>query len=148
MQTSLQTIQDALQTEDAPSASTKTNSDDVQSIVSELTTTEKDSMNKIIRLLNSSMKVARTFRTDIRSINRVQADGHVHATIDGGADTCLLGSSFRMFEYSERRANVASFDDAMHVNDLRIGSGVTAYDNADGSTVLLMIYERIDYFTR
>jgi hypothetical protein len=53
-----------------------------------------------------------------------------------------------MFEYSERRANVASFDDAMYVNDLRIGSGVTAYDNADGSTVLLMIYERIDYFTR
>jgi hypothetical protein len=65
VQTSLQTIQDVLQVEDTLSASTKVNLDNVQSIVSELTTTEKDSMNKIIRLLNSSMKVARTFLFEV-----------------------------------------------------------------------------------
>ena len=134
-------MQTALQST-APPAST---SDDVQSIVSELSTAEKDSMSKIVRLLNSSIKVARTFRTDVRNIQRVQADDHIQATIDGGADTCLLGSSFRMFEYSERKANVASFDDALHVNNLRIGSGVTAFDHADGSTYLLMVHEGIDY---
>ena len=50
-----------------------------------------------------------------------------------------------MFEYTDCKANVVSFDNNMRVNDLPIGSDVTAYDCADGTTVLLMVHEDIDY---
>ena len=143
MQAGLQSLQQAL-TSPTNEEGNKDN-DEVQSIVSELTSTEKDNMSKIVRLLNSSINITRTFRHDIRAINRVQAGEHIYATIDGGADTCLLGSSFRFFEYTGRSANVASFDDTLHVKDLRIGSGVTAYDHPDGTTYLIMIHEAIDH---
>ena len=129
----------------APVKESVKETDDFQSVVSELTSNKRENMGKVMRLLTSSIKLIRKVRSDIRNVTRILADSPVNATVDRGADTFLLGSSFRIFEYTDKKANIVSFDDSMHVDTLPVGSGVTAYDLPDGTCVLLMVHEGIDY---
>ena len=68
-----------------------------------------------------------------------------NAESDSGADTCLLGSSFRMLSHFDRMATVSVFDENLIINDMKIGTGVTAFDKPDGETILVIVNEEIDH---
>ena len=120
------------------------NDDDLKSVVSELTSADRESMGKAIHLLTSHMKITRTVRCNINNATRGDLKQmQVPATIDNGADTFMFGSDFRIFEWTDRYANVISFENSLQLENLRIGSGVTAYEVPDYGTVLLMVHEGI-----
>ena len=96
----------------------KPDEDDLKSVVSELTSADRDSMGKAIRLLTSHMKVTRTVR-------------------------CNIHNTTRGVEWTDRYANVISFDNSLQLENLRIGSGVTACEVPDHGTVLFMVHEGI-----
>ena len=75
----------------APVKESVNETDDFQSVVSN----EREDMGKVMRLLTSSIKLTRTVRSDIRNVTRILNNSPVNATVDGGADMFLLGSSFR-----------------------------------------------------
>ena len=79
----------------APVKESVKETDDFQSVVSELTSNKRENMGKVMRLLTSSIKLTRTVRSDIRNVTRILNNSPVNATVDGGADMFLLGSSFR-----------------------------------------------------
>ena len=53
-----------------------------------------------------------------------------------------------MLDHSERSVNVSGFDEAMVKSDLKIGTGVAAYDLPDGTTILVVVNEGIDHTTQ
>ena len=53
-----------------------------------------------------------------------------------------------MLRYFDRLANVQGFDESLVKKDLRIGTGVTAFDTTEGETMLVMINEGIDHTTQ
>ena len=86
------------------------------------------------------MKVTRTVRCNINTATRDNLQNlQVPATIDNGADTFMFGSDFRIFEWTDRLANVISFDNSLQLENLLIGSGVL---------VLLMVHEGIANITQ
>ena len=104
-----------------------------------------DIRNKILRTLKSKIKVARTKSVSFSNVkSAVQLDS-ANVICDSGADTTLLGSSFLIIGHTERMANVSGFDEEMTVENLKIGSGVAAFDKPDGTTVLVLCHEAIDY---
>ena len=80
-----------------------------------------------------------------RNVKELRQDPAVNAILDGGANTSLLGSSFLMLSYTECKVNVSEFDEGMVLKNLPIGTGVTAYDKDDGTTILLLVHEAIDH---
>ena len=71
-----------------------------------------------------------------------------NAIIDSGADTCLMGSAFKILSHSDRLANVQGFDSSLFRKNMKRGTGVAAYDMAEGETVLVMMNEAIDHTTQ
>ena len=116
------------------------------------TSTTSDSSNndvneKMIRFLNSRMSIARRFRCGINGdrLNAALKDSPCNAVCDSGTDTCLLGSAFKMLRHSDRMATVSGFDENLIIDDMKIGTGVTAFDKPDGETILVMVNEGIDH---
>ena len=73
------------------------------------------------------MKVARTVWCNINTASRDDVQNiQVPAPIDNGADTFPFAPDFHIFEWTDRNANVISFDKSLQLENLRIGSGVTA----------------------
>ena len=70
---------------------------------------------------------------------------HYKVTVDGGADTCLDGAGHIFLEYTERRATVRGFDNDVTIDDLKIGTSVTAVDLPNGRSILLLKNETIDH---
>ena len=108
-----------------------------------------DIMNKILKTLKSKVKFVQTYTSLSQAyMNSILQDSGANTILDSGADTTLLGSSFIMLGHTARLANVAGFDEGMVLQDLMIGTGVAAFDKADGTTVLVLVNEAIDYTTQ
>ena len=84
----------------------------------------------------------------MKTVNQILAGTTSNCVLDSGADTCLLGASFRMISFADQVARVGDFDNSLMVDALKIGSGVTAYDKEDGTTVLLQCNEFIAHTTQ
>ena len=106
-----------------------------------------DVNEKMIRFLNSRMSMAHRSRCGINNARLKAAlkDSPCNAVCDSGADTCLLGSAFKMLRHSDRMATVSGFDENLIIDDMKIGTGVTAFDKPDGETILVMMNEGIDH---
>jgi hypothetical protein len=67
------------------------------------------------------------------------------STLDGGADTCVLGQGWEVLSvHNARRANVVGFDhEAAVTRNLPIVSAITAVDLPDGISVVLIVHEAI-----
>ena len=69
--------------------------------------------------------------------------------MDSNADTCCLGSSFVILEYTQRMANVFPYDDKMPHTTVPIVNGATAIDcPTTNQTFILVINEGLYYGTR
>ena len=66
-------------------------------------------------------------------------------TVDGGADTCLVGKGHIMLEITERKANVIGFDDGLTRSNLPIGTAATVVTTEAGEDVILILNEAIDH---
>ena len=106
-----------------------------------------DVNDKLIRFLNSRMNMTRRSRCGINNarLKAALSDSPFNAVCDSGADTCLLGSAFKMLRHSDRKATVSGFDENLIIDDMMIGTGVTAFDKPDGETILVMVNEGIDH---
>ena len=106
-----------------------------------------DVNDKMIKFLNSRMSMARRSRCGLNNTRLKAAlkDSPCNAVCDCGADTCLLGSAFKMLRHSDRMATVSGFDENLIIDDMKIGTGVTAFDKPDGETILVMVNEGIDH---
>ena len=102
---------------------------------------------KMIRFLNSRLSMARRSRCGINNarLKAALTDSPCNAVCDSGADTCLLGSAFKMLRHSDRMSTVSGFDENLIIDDMKIGTGVTAFDKPDGETILVMVNEGIDH---
>ena len=89
--------------------------------------------------------MTKTRNVELRNVKKLWQDPAVNAILDGGADTSLLGRSFLMLSYTERKVNVSGFDEGIVFINLPIGTGVTAYDKDDGTTILLLVHKAIDH---
>ena len=109
--------------------------------------TNNDVNEKMIKFLNSRMNMARLSRCGITNarLNAALKDSPCNAVCDSGADTCLLGSAFKMLRHSDRMATVSGFDENLMIDDMKIGTGVAAFDKPDGETILVMVHEGIDH---
>ena len=113
---------------------------------------DKDDPNgyksRILKTLKAKVKVVWTINVSAH-VNLSLEESPSNAILDSGADTTLMGSSFVMMGYSPRMANVCGFGgEDMTVGNLKIGTGVAAYDKADGTTLLVIVNEGIDYTTQ
>ena len=136
-------IQTLAQAIDSSSSDANTNSTTSETPPTDDASTSTE--NRLVAILQSKLNITRTMRADIKRVNNVLVNSTSNAVGDSGADTCLLGNCFLMLEHTNRKANVVSFDDDLGKTDLKIGSGVTAFDKGDGTTVLLLVHEGIDY---
>ena len=69
-----------------------------------------------------------------------------NTTIDGGADTCLLGGNgWTFIEHTMWKANMQGCTDDMVVRNLLIGTAVAAHDTSEGEAVILLVNEAIDH---
>ena len=102
-----------------------------------------DVNEKMIRFLNSRMSMARRSRCGINNARLKAAlkDSPCNAVCDSGADTCLLGSAFKMLRHSDRMATISGFDENLIIDNMKIGTGVTAFDKPDGEIILVMVNE-------
>ena len=50
-----------------------------------------------------------------------------------------------MLCHSDRMETVSGFDENLIIDDMKIGSGVTAFDKPNGETILVMVNEGIDH---
>ena len=58
--------------------------------------------------------------------------------LDSHADTFVMGKSFLLHSTDGTMVDVAPFtNDLATIKDIKVGSGVTAHDAADGQTYLL-----------
>ena len=80
-----------------------------------------------------------------RRIHAALQESTGNAILDNGADSTLLGSAFRMLEYSDRLASIVGFDHNLVIEDKKIGTGVAAFDKPDGETILVLCKEAIDH---
>ena len=53
-----------------------------------------------------------------------------------------------MVTETNRKAIVQGFDGTMTIGERNIGTGVTAFDKPDGSTIIICIHEAIDHTTQ
>jgi hypothetical protein len=67
------------------------------------------------------------------------------SSLDGGADTCVLGQGWEVLSvHNTRRSNVVGFDhEAAVKRNLSIVSAITAVDLPDGISVILIVHEAI-----
>lgn len=99
----------------------------------------------------SNVKMSRErdvyFNGDLRRrVNLMESlDDKQHTIVDGGADTGLNGSAYIFMEHTLRKANVTGYDSAMVTKGLPIGTSVTAAEDSNGDTVILLQNEQIDY---
>ena len=129
-----------------------TNDTDSNQSTEPTTSTNSDNPNndvneKMIKFLNSRMSMARRFRCGINGARLKAAlkDTPCNAVCVSGADTCLLSSAFKMLLHSDRMGTVSGFDENLIIDDMKIGTGVTAFDKPDGETILVMVNEGIDH---
>ena len=105
-----------------------------------------DIADRTVALLQSRNNKTRSVRYDEKSIRKLKSLAGQYNTIgDNGADTCLLGSAFTMISYSNRRAMVHGFDEDLSIGEKKIGTGVTAFDKDDGTTIIVCVNEAIDH---
>ena len=45
--------------------------------------------------------------------------------VDGGTNCCVMGRTFRMMEYTDRKADMTGFANDLQKHDMPIGSGLT-----------------------
>ena len=103
--------------------------------------------DRVLKFLNSKISVIRrsVCGMDAATVRAALQSSPSNGIINCGADTCLLGSAFLMLSHSDRLTNVSGFDAALVKKDLKIGTGVAAFDLPDGETMLVMINEAIDH---
>ena len=65
---------------------------------------------------------------------------------DTNADTCCLGTNFIVLQYTNRTANVYTYDSSIAPREgVPIVRGATAYDHEDGNTYILVFNESLYY---
>ena len=103
--------------------------------------------DRVLKFLKSKISVVRRSRCgmDAATVRAALQSSPSNGIIDCGAETCLLGSAFRMLYHSDHLANVSGFDSALVEKNLKIGTGVAAFDLPDGETMLVMVNEGIDH---
>ena len=106
------------------------------------TSTGDDYKERVLKALQPKCKVA---HITMSQVNVTLQQTTSNAICDIGADTGLFGDAFYMLNHSERSVNVSGFDEAMVKEDLKIGTGVAAYDCSDGTTILVVVNEAIDH---
>ena len=128
---------DALKGDDAPAPTAEDAENDVEGAYN-------DSMLKV---LNKKINMARRTRCgiDVATVRSALQSSQSNGIIDSGADTCLLGSAFRMLGHSDRMSNVQGFDESLVKADLKIGTEVAAFDIPEGETMLVLVNEAIDH---
>ena len=81
--------------------------------------TNADVNKRVLQTLKSKIKMARTV-PDLKHVNALMNEAVDNAISDGGADTCLLGSAFRMLEYTDRVASVVAFDESLIIGNPKL----------------------------
>jgi len=82
---------------------------------------------------------------DFSVVNKVTTENSLNAICDGGADSSMLGDQFKVvFHNDNETANVGGCIDGMGKKNLKIDTGVTAYDKDDGTTLLIVVNNAID----
>ena len=121
-------------------------------VISNVSTTDsKLDVSKCNSNVKAMIKRLISQNSNVRTIHYRQSyrneENHTHytVTVDSGADTCLDGSGHIVLEYTERRANVKGFDNDVEVNNLCIGTSVTAVDLSSGESIILLKNETIDH---
>ena len=67
-----------------------------------------------------------------------------YAPVDGGADTCLLGTEFHIDQtYSHRTVDVMGYSHELVTQGVPIGTGTTLYEAPDGTELLIQVHEGI-----
>ena len=134
---------------DVKTPETKTTEKDNKESTSKLNLTSKELaiIAKVMSGGKVEIKTVKTIPSNIKVMNLEMepSDGKYTAIVDGGADTTLAGKGFLFLEYTERSANVVGFENGMTVPDLCIGTIVTAVDDINGYTIILVFNESIDY---
>ena len=113
----------------------------------------KMSVNELITTraacyLNTQIGTTRTviYGKTINRIRYTNTNTAANTTINGGADTSLLGGDgWTFLEQTMRKANVQGCSDGMVVRNLPIRTAVVAYDTTKGGTLLLLVNEAIDH---
>ena len=67
-------------------------------------------------------------------------DPHTTMCVDGGTNISMMGMSFKVTTWSNRYADMCGFADGLTKNNVRIGSGVSVYDN-NGTKILIGLHE-------
>jgi len=96
------------------------------------------SISKISSQPRRSIKAAHSHRTEELTIVEAMTE------IDSHADTCCLGTNFVPLYFTGKICDVTSFlDDLPATTDVKICSGATAYDDANGNTIILIVNEAL-----
>ena len=105
--------------------STTTSTPNIQDIM------RSTSTNHHVRTINSQKSKQVTFE-----------DTATYAPVDGGADTCLLGSEFHIEQtYPQRTVDVMGYSHDLVTQGVPIGTGTTLYEAPDGTELLLQVHE-------
>ena len=76
--------------------------------------------------------------------NSLFKNQHPHCELDSHADTCLAGSNFIAYKYTDQTVSVYGFDyDAPPLNNIPIATFMKDHTLPDGKTAILVVYQAL-----
>jgi len=96
------------------------------------------SISRLTTLTCWTIRATRTHQSQTPNI--IEA----HTEIDSHADTCCLGANFTPLYFTGKICNITPFLDTLpSATNVEICTGATAYDDANGNTLILIINEAL-----
>jgi hypothetical protein len=94
----------------------------------------------------SKRKMCRTRKRNSWSDDEPTPGTTANNESDSNADTCCLGANFVVVNRTERSADVYPYDESYEpLQNVPIVTGATAWDDADGTTYILIVNEALYY---
>jgi len=91
---------------------------------------------RIGKLMTRNRRTIMSYKSQVMT----QKDGHMAPVeIDNHADTCCLGSNFRLMTYTNQVCTVNGFLDGMEETDIPIVTGATAWVSPNGDKYILVV---------
>ena len=137
-------------TNTAPQASSTPQTPSVRDIMrSQAQQGSTRSTNVLFTAFSLASPTSSTYGPEARGINEARLSacvpqGYEYAPVDSGADTVRMGSAFHIVEYCVgRMVDVVVYDPSIVTHNVYLGTGITACDLPDGTSVLLQCHEGV-----
>ena len=104
---------------------------DAKDDTSEQASSKSEINKRVLQTLRAKIQMVKTIPSVIchRRTHAAPQESMGNAILDNGADSTLLGSAFRMLEYTDRLASIVGFDQNLVIEDKKIGTGLAAFDH-------------------